>query len=116
MCDSEMFAISIKEVRNGIRVNPSINQHLPDILGTPKLSLKAKCLFLMMLAQEDFFAHPTSDKEGHLYKSCKEGAESIRTGIKELQKAGLLQKRIIKGKGRVIGSSWLLYPFSFGGV
>jgi len=93
-------------LRQIIKTNP--NGILTPILSLTNISWKAKALALAILNCEQTFQNPGLNKEELLVNESKEGIEAIRSGIKELQHAGLLRKTIRRDTGRrkIIGSTW----------
>ena len=100
-------------------MNPTTNLDLvnfnipsfPLILFRADISLKAKALFTIILYWRNNFLDPKIGKEELLLDISKEKIDAIRSGIKELQNAGLLQKKIQRnqdGRRYIIGSSWEL--------
>ncbi len=78
------------------------NRHLRD----PNLSLKAKGLLSMMLSLPDDWNYTTKG----LAAICKEGVEAIGNGLKELEKAGYIVRRLIRGEhGRIADTEYIIY-------
>ena len=67
------------------------NHHLKN----PQLTLKAKGLLSMMLSFPDEWNY----SERGLAAICKEGVDAIHSAIKELEKAGYMERHQIRGKG-----------------
>jgi len=94
-------------LKQGIRINPTVPFGLSVILDNKNISWKAKAIALLILNNEDVFLDITENKEKLLSKSSKDGIESIKTGVKELQNIGLLYKKIRRNKKKhIIGSAW----------
>ena len=68
-----------------------LNHHLKN----PQLTLKAKGLLSMMLSFPDEWNY----SERGLAAICKEGVDAIHSAIKELEKAGYMERHQIRGKG-----------------
>ena len=86
-------------------------QKFPWLLEYPDLSLKAKALFVIILHWRVDFMDPKMEKEKFLLRISREKIDAIRSGIRELQNEGFLQKRIQRnqnGRKYIIGSSWEL--------
>ncbi len=78
------------------------NCHLRD----QNLSLKAKGLLSMMLSLPDDWNFTTKG----LAAICKEGTEAIGTGLKELEKAGYIIRRTLRGDhGRITDTEYIIY-------
>ena len=78
------------------------NYHLRD----QNLSLKAKGLLSMMLSLPDDWNYTTKG----LATICKEGVEAIGTGLKELEKAGYIVRRLLRGDhGRITDTEYIIY-------
>ena len=78
------------------------NCHLRD----QNLSLKAKGLLSIMLSLPDDWNYTTKG----LAAICKEGTEAIGTGLKELEKAGYIVRRLIRGEhGRITDTEYTIY-------
>ncbi len=78
------------------------NYHLKD----GNLSLKAKGLLSVMLSLPDQWDYSTRG----LASICKEGVDAIGTGLKELEKAGYIVRRQLRGdNGRIIDTEYTIY-------
>lgn len=78
------------------------NRHLRD----ENISLKAKGLLSMMLSLPDDWNYTTKG----LAAVCKEGTEAIGTGLKELERAGYIVRRLIRGEhGRITDTEHIIY-------
>ena len=78
------------------------NYHLRD----QNLSLKAKGLLSMMLSLPDDWNYTTKG----LATICKEGVEAIGTGLKELENAGYIVRRLLRGDhGRITDTEYIIY-------
>ena len=78
------------------------NHHLKD----PGLSLKAKGLLAIMLSLPDNWNYSTRG----LAAICKEGVEAIGNTLKELEKAGYVVRRQLRGEhGRVGSVEYTIY-------
>lgn len=78
------------------------NCHLRD----QNLSLKAKGLLSMMLSLPEDWNFTTKG----LAAICKEGTEAIGTGLKELEKAGYIIRRTLRGDhGRITDTEYTIY-------
>ena len=78
------------------------NHHLKDM----NLSLKAKGLLSMMLSLPDSWNYTTRG----LAAICKEGVDAIRSGIQELEKAGYIIRRRLRGPdGRITDTEYVIY-------
>lgn len=78
------------------------NHHLKN----PQLSLKAKGLLSMMLSFPDEWNY----SERGLAAICKEGVDAIHSAIKELEKAGYMERHQLRGKGgRIIDTEYVIY-------
>ena len=85
--------------------------NFPLTLINPDISLKAKALLVIILHWRYDFLDPSMEKEKFLCNISKESINAIRSGIKELQNAGLLQKVIQRNQNErkyVTGSKWEL--------
>lgn len=78
------------------------NYHLKDT----SLSLKAKGLLSMMLSLPDEWNYNTRG----LAAICKEGVDAISTAIRELEKAGYITRRQLRGSnGRITDTEYIIY-------
>ena len=78
------------------------NHHLKDTA----LSLKAKGLLSMFLSFPDDWNYSTRG----LAAICKEGVEAIGNTIKELEKAGYIVRRQLRGaNGRITDTEYIIY-------
>lgn len=78
------------------------NCHLKDT----SLSLKAKGLLSMMLSLPDKWNYNTRG----LAAICKEGVDAISTAIRELEKAGYIVRRQLRGSnGRITDTEYIIY-------
>lgn len=78
------------------------NHHLKDM----NLSLKAKGLLSIMLSLPDTWNYTTRG----LAAICKEGVDAIRSGIQELEKAGYIIRRRLRGPdGRITDTEYVIY-------
>ncbi len=78
------------------------NHHLKDM----NLSLKAKGLLSIMLSLPDTWNYTTRG----LAAICKEGVDAIRSGIQELEKAGYIIRRQLRGaNGRITDTEYIIY-------
>ena len=78
------------------------NHHLKD----SALSLKAKGLLSMMLSLPDEWNYTTRG----LAKICKEGVDAIGGALKELEKAGYIVRRQLRGPGgRIRDTEYTIY-------
>ena len=78
------------------------NYHLKDT----SLSLKAKGLLSMMLSLPDEWNYNTRG----LAAICKEGVDAISTAIRELEKAGYIIRRQLRGSnGRITDTEYIIY-------
>lgn len=78
------------------------NYHLKDT----RLSLKAKGLLSMMLSLPDDWNYSTRG----LAAICKEGVDSIGSGLKELEKSGYIIRNRIRGRdGRISDTEYVIY-------
>ena len=78
------------------------NYHLKDTA----LSLKAKGLLSMFLSFPDDWNYSTRG----LASICKEGVEAIGNTIKELEKAGYILRRQLRGaNGRITDTEYVIY-------
>jgi hypothetical protein len=70
------------------------------------LSLKAKGLLSIMLSLPDTWNYTTRG----LAAICKEGVDAIRSGIQELEKAGYIIRRRLRGPdGRITDTEYVIY-------
>jgi hypothetical protein len=79
-----------------------------SILNDVRLSSKAKGIFLFAWNFPKNFSY----NEEIFLSSSSDGTESLRSGIKELEKYGYLVRTQIRQKGKIIGTNW---EFKFGG-
>ena len=78
------------------------NYHLKDT----SLSLKAKGLLSMFLSFPEDWNYSTRG----LAKICKEGVEAVGNTIKELEKAGYIIRRQLRGaNGRITDTEYIIY-------
>ena len=78
------------------------NFHLKDM----GLSLKAKGLLSMMLSLPETWNYTTRG----LAAICKEGVDAISTAIRELEKAGYIIRRQLRGSnGRITDTEYIIY-------
>ena len=78
------------------------NYHLKD----KSLSLKAKGLLSMMLSMPEEWNYSTRG----LAAICKEGVEAIGNALKELEKAGYMARRQLRGaNGRITDTEYIIY-------
>ncbi len=78
------------------------NHHLKN----PQLSLKAKGLLSMMLSFPDEWNY----SERGLAAICKEGVDAIHSAIKELEKAGYMERHQLRGQGgRIVDTEYVIY-------
>ena len=78
------------------------NYHLKDTT----LSLKAKGLLSMFLSFPEDWNYSTRG----LAKICKEGVEAVGNTIKELEKAGYIVRRQLRGaNGRITDTEYIIY-------
>ena len=78
------------------------NYHLKDT----SLSLKAKGLLSMFLSFPEDWNYSTRG----LAKICKEGVDAIGSTIKELEKAGYIVRRQVRGSnGRITDTEYIIY-------
>ena len=78
------------------------NYHLKD----KALSLKAKGLLSMMLSMPEEWNYSTRG----LAAICKEGVEAVGNALKELEKAGYMVRRQIRGmNGRITDTEYIIY-------
>ena len=78
------------------------NAHLKD----SRLSLKAKGLLSYMLSLPDDWKFSTRG----LIVNCREGADAVRTALRELEGMGYLRRtRIRSASGNYVEGEWLVY-------
>nr|WP_290461172.1 DUF6017 domain-containing protein [Acutalibacter muris] len=78
------------------------NHHLKNM----NLSLKAKGLLSMMLSLPDSWNYTTRG----LAAICKEGVDAIRSAIQELEGAGYIVRRLLRGgNGRITDTEYVIY-------
>ena len=78
------------------------NYHLKDT----SLSLKAKGLLSMMLSLPDEWNYNTRG----LAAICKEGVDAISTAVRELERAGYIIRRQLRGaNGRITDTEYTIY-------
>ena len=78
------------------------NHHLKN----PHLTLKAKGLLSMMLSFPDEWNY----SERGLAAICKEGVDAIHSAIKELEKAGYMERHQLRGQGgRIVDTEYVIY-------
>lgn len=96
---SEIFKI-VKDKKQGFTIVPN------QLAFDENISLKSTMLLIIMLALP-----PTWDLTiKGLAKLKKDGIDSIRTGINELEKAGyIIKKRVRNEKGQVQGTEYTVY-------
>ena len=85
------------------------NHHLKDM----NLSLKAKGLLSMMLSLPDSWNYTTRG----LAAICKEGVDAIGSAVRELEQAGYIVRRLLRGEGgRIIDTEYVIYEQPQGGL
>ena len=78
------------------------NHHLKN----QQLSLKAKGLLSMMLSFPDDWNY----SERGLAAICKEGVDAIHSAIRELERAGYIERHQLRGKGgRITDTEYVIY-------
>lgn len=78
------------------------NHHLKDT----RLSLKAKGLLTIMLSLPETWNYTTRG----LAAICKEGVDAIGSAIRELEQAGYIVRRQLRGKnGRITDTEYIIY-------
>ena len=76
-----------------------------EILNNPELSLKAKGLFAYLQSKPDGWKFSVE----RIAKQTKEGADAVRSAIRELEEKGYLRRIPVKEKnGRFAGYDYLL--------
>ncbi|MCD8180319.1 MAG: helix-turn-helix domain-containing protein [Firmicutes bacterium] len=83
------------------------NHHLRDA----NLSLKAKGLLSLMLSLPETWNYTLTG----LAKICKEGVDSIRSGVKELEEQGYIERhRVRNEKGQLTEAEYIIreYPLT----
>lgn len=70
------------------------------------LSYKAKGLFLQMKYAAETSDAPLSVRT--LARMAKDGTESVRSGLQELEKAGYLTRTQVRENGVIIGTNYTL--------
>lgn len=84
------------------------NHHLKDM----NLSLKAKGLLSMMLSLPDTWNYTTRG----LAAICKEGVDAIGSTVRELEAAGYIIRRLLRGaNGRITDTEYIIYEQPRGG-
>lgn len=84
------------------------NHHLKDM----NLSLKAKGLLSMMLSLPDTWNYTTRG----LAAICKEGVDAIGSAVRELEGAGYIVRRLLRGQGgRITDTEYVIYEQPQGG-
>lgn len=84
------------------------NHHLKDM----NLSLKAKGLLSMMLSLPDSWNYTTRG----LAAICKEGVDAIGSAVRELEGAGYIVRRLLRGQGgRIADTEYVIYEQPQGG-
>ncbi|WP_339851157.1 hypothetical protein MKY42_11625 [Paenibacillus sp. FSL W7-1088] len=81
---------------------PAFTRVLNELLQDTRLSFKARGLLAYMLSKPDNFKFHIDE----LIKHATDGKDSIRAGMKELEKWGYLNRYSIKEKGKIV--SWVL--------
>ena len=77
-----------------------------DLLKDKALSLKAKGLLSMMLSMPEEWNYSTRG----LAAICKEGVEAVGNALKELEKAGYMVRRQLRGEnGRITDTEYIIY-------
>ena len=108
--DHSKTSLLSKDCFNASPTKTQFTQIPNELLRIPELSFKAKGLLLFILSHPKVFQDLKADKEEYILANSKEGTEAIRSGIKELQKTGILTKQIQRnqdGESRhIIGSTW----------
>ena len=84
------------------------NFHLKDM----NLSLKAKGLLSMMLSLPETWNYTTRG----LAAICKEGVDAIGSAVRELEAAGYIVRRLLRGEGgRIADTEYVIYEQPQGG-
>lgn len=84
------------------------NHHLKDM----NLSLKAKGLLSIMLSLPDTWNYTTRG----LAAICKEGVDAIGSAVRELEAAGYIVRRLLRGQGgRIADTEYVIYEQPQGG-
>lgn len=99
----------LDKFKNTLQFNSSASSGLSVILNSNRISWKAKAIAITILNNENHFLDISINKENLLQELSKEGIECIKSGIKELQKVGLLYKKIhrnTEGRKYITGSTW----------
>ncbi len=85
------------------------NFHLKDM----NLSLKAKGLLSMMLSLPETWNYTTRG----LAAICKEGVDAIGSAVRELEGAGYIVRRLLRGEGgRIADTEYVIYEQPQGGA
>lgn len=85
------------------------NHHLKDM----NLSLKAKGLLSMMLSLPDSWNYTTRG----LAAICKEGVDAIGSAVRELEGAGYIVSRLLRGQGgRITDTEYVIFERPQGGT
>jgi predicted transcriptional regulator len=88
------------EIRTRYGVTPN------DLLNNPTISLRAKGLYAYIQSKPDNWKFSVD----RMAKQLKEGADAIRTAIKELENAGYLERHSVKSDGgKYNGYDYILY-------
>lgn len=74
------------------------------VLQDTELTFKAKGLFAYLWSQSDEW----NFYETEVVKHSKDGISSLRSGIRELEERGYLQRKRIRVKGKLKDSMWIL--------
>jgi hypothetical protein len=80
-----------------------------ELIADPTLSWKAKGLALAMAMHKDELKQPGKNKIDTLVRIGNEKEFSVRSGIRELERAGAITINLVRSKersGQITGSSW----------
>lgn len=91
-----------------IKLTRDYSQMPNDLLNSEKLSLKSKGLWIFINSKPEGWDFSVK----RISKQTKDGEESVKSGVKELEKWGLLKRTVAKtAKGRFSGFDYELRDF-----
>lgn len=93
-------------MRNKKRVNPFV-QIDKNMLSDKNISWKAKGILSYLLSKPDGWITYLTDVE----KQSTDGKDSVSSGVKELEKAGYIERKRIREKGRFKGWEYNVYEY-----
>src|SRR5690606_38416389 len=99
-----MGGFKLTGIRNKKRPNPFV-QIDKNMLSDSNISWKAKGILSYLLSKPDEWITYVADIE----KRSTDGKDSVRSGMKELEDAGYIERKRIREKGRFKGWEYHVY-------